>query len=36
LDYHKLDTKYKKSQKETETAKKELEEKQEQLDAIFN
>lgn len=36
LDYHKLDTKYKKSQKETETTKKELEEKQEQLDAIFN
>ena len=36
LDYHKLGTKYKKSQKETETAKKELEEKQEQLDAIFN
>lgn len=36
LGYHKLDTKYKKSQKETETAKKELEEKQEQLDAIFN
>lgn len=36
LDYHKLDTKYKKSQKETETTKKELEEKQEQLDTIFN
>lgn len=36
LDYHKLDTKCKKSQKETETTKKELEEKQEQLDAIFN